>query len=421
MSKLIYFDNSSTTIISPQAKNTYIKWLECYNSSTDSKIVKTAKEQIDSAKHYILNHCGVSAYTHTILFTSGGTESNCFIIRSCVEAFKRKLLKKNIILLPHIIVSAIEHHSITDCINDLVQTSQITATFIKPSIYGFINPADIQKEIKKETCLVIVMFANNEIPVINNLKEIGKVAHKFNIPVHSDAVQIFGKIKFDMAKNNIDSLSASAHKFYGPKGSGICIISNDFLKGYDMRAIINGTQQYNLRGGTENIPGILSLKTALENAFINRNKKNEHLFTLTNYLKEKLSEIFKIATVLNYPSFLNTISIIFLGPVDITETLPGTVLLSVCKQQGKPFCNVELKKYLDKNNIVVSIGSACNTNSEKSSHVLTALNLPPVIKKGVLRISFNDHNTKQEINKFINVFISGVKLQCADMVKDKKG
>ncbi len=415
MSKLIYFDNSSTTIISPQAKNTYIKWLECYNSSTDSKIVKTAKEQIDSAKHYILNHCGVSAYTHTILFTSGGTESNCFIIRSCVEAFKRKLLKKNIILLPHIIVSAIEHHSITDCINDLVQTSQITATFIKPSIYGFINPADIQKEIKKETCLVIVMFANNEIPVINNLKEIGKVAHKFNIPVHSDAVQIFGKIKFDMAKNNIDSLSASAHKFYGPKGSGICIISNDFLKGYDMRAIINGTQQYNLRGGTENIPGILSLKTALENAFINRNKKNEHLFTLTNYLKEKLSEIFKIATVLNYPSFLNTISIIFLGPVDITETLPGTVLLSVCKQQGKPFCNVELKKYLDKNNIVVSIGSACNTNSEKSSHVLTALNLPPVIKKGVLRISFNDHNTKQEITKFINVFSSGVKIQCADM------
>ena len=415
MSKLIYFDNSSTTIISPQAKNTYIKWLECYNSSTDSKIVKTAKEQIDSAKHYILNHCGVSAYTHTILFTSGGTESNCFIIRSCVEAFKRKLLKKNIILLPHIIVSAIEHHSITDCINDLVQTSQITATFIKPSIYGFINPADIQKEIKKETCLVIVMFANNEIPVINNLKEIGKVAHKFNIPVHSDAVQIFGKIKFDMAKNNIDSLSASAHKFYGPKGSGICIISNDFLKGYDMRAIINGTQQYNLRGGTENIPGILSLKTALENAFINRNKKNEHLFTLTNYLKEKLSEIFKIATVLNYPSFLNTISIIFLGPVDITETLPGTVLLSVCKQQGKPFCNVELKKYLDKNNIVVSIGSACNTNSEKSSHVLTALNLPPVIKKGVLRISFNDHNTKQEITKFINVFSSGVKIQCADL------
>lgn len=418
----IYFDNNATTLICEPAKKVHTDWLSCYNASSDSKISKPARLLLENAKDTVLAQCNVSSATHTALFTSGATESNCFIIRSCVKAYKKKILENNSELIPHVIISETEHHSIIECVKDLSDTGDIEVSYIKPTIFGNILPEDVEKEIKSNTCLITIMFANNEIPIINNIEEIGKVAHKHRIPLHSDCVQIFGKYKIDINKNNIDALSASAHKFYGPKGIGLLIINNKLIEGYNLTAEISGSQQKGLRGGTENIAGIASMIAALKWAFINRKKKNQRLFELRDYLIECLNKKFKIGDYLNYIKEQDSepLEIVLLGPPNDKKgfILPNTILLSVCKNKGRPFCNVELKKFLDSKNCIVSIGSSCLTQSDKASHVLSAINAPPVIKRGVIRISFNDYNTFLEIDKFVNILEISIIKQCYDIKKE---
>lgn len=426
----IYFDNNSTTIICQKAKDVFKSWLECYNASSDSKFAKPAKKILEKANDDLLSHCNVSSATHSAIFTSCGSESNCFIIKACVKAYKRKLDEKSSILKPHIIVSAMEHHSILECCKDLEETGQVDVSYISPTIYGNIIAADVEKEIKPSTCLISIMFANNEVPVINNIAEIGAVAHRRNIPMHSDCVQIFGKYPIDLKKHNLDAISASAHKFYGPKGCGILIINNELIEGYGLTAEIAGSQQHHLRGGTENIACIASTMVALHAAFIKRKEKNMKLLKLRDHLLDKLEKLFCFA---HYEDYINEVEhkdleLISLGPPREEKgfTLPNTVLLAVAKNKGKPFCNVKFKKDLDDRGCVVSIGSACLTSDTKASHVLTAIGAPPVIKRGVIRISFGDSNTIDEVNKFIRVLVECITKQCSDIdidtpdKKDKK-
>lgn len=417
----VYFDNNATTLICQPAKKVHTEWLSCYNASSDSKIAKPAKALLEKAQDVILAHCGVSSATHTALFTSGATESNCLIIKSCVKAYKKKLIEKGSELKPHVIASELEHHSIRECLADLEESGDIEVTLVEPTIYGNVLADDVEKSIRPNTCLITVMFANNEVPVINNIEDIGAIAHKHRIPLHSDCVQIFGKYKIDVKKNNIDALSASAHKFYGPKGVGVLIIDNNLIEGYGLTAEIHGSQQHGLRGGTENIAGIASMMVALKTAFQNRKSKNQKLFKLRDTLLSKLAKVYKIA---NYSDYLDDsktdkedIELISLGPPEDKKgfILPNTVLLSIAKNRGKPFCNVELKKFLDSKNFVVSIGSACLTKSDKASHVLTAIGAPPVIKRGVIRISFGDNNTIEEINKFVKALQQAIDKQCVDL------
>jgi cysteine desulfurase len=424
----IYLDNNGTTIICPPAKKIYIDWLGCYNASSDSKIAKPAKALIEKASDYILAHCNVSSATHTVIFTSGATESNCFILRSCVKAYKKKMLERGSILKPHIISSKMEHHSIIECLNDLEETGDVEVTFVTPTIYGNILAEDVEKEIKTgQTCLISIMFANNEVPVINNIEEIGAVAHKNRIPLHSDCVQIFGKYKIDMVKNNIDAISATAHKFYGPKGTGILIISNKLIEGYGLTAEISGTQQHNLRGGTENVAGIASLSSALKWDFANRKTKNTKLFKLREYTLEKLKKIYHFGEFADYVNGTSSdnsnrppLELVSLGPPEDKPgfILPNTILLSIVKNKGKPLCNIDLKKALDDKNCIVSIGSACLTKSDKSSHTLSAIGAPPVIKRGVIRISFGDYNVKSDVDKFIKILVECINKQCIDIKKE---
>lgn len=430
--KPIYFDNNATTLICQNAKKVYTEWLSCYNASSDSKIAKPAKKLLEKATDAVLDHCGVSTATHTIIFTSGATESNCFIIKSCVKAYKKKLIEKNSALKPHVVTSALEHHSIIECLHALEEMDEIEVTYIQPTIYGNILPEDVDKEIKPNTCLVTIMFANNEVPVINNVEEIGAVAHKHRVPMHSDCVQIFGKYKIDLVRNNVDAISASAHKFYGPKGVGILIINNKLIEGYGLTAEIHGSQQHGLRGGTENIAGIASCVIALKAAFMNRKVKNQRLFKLRDTLLEKLSKHFKFGKFIDYTDDSKEhpiLELVSIGPPEDKKgfILPNTILLAIAKNRGKPFCNVELKKALDARNCVISIGSACLTKSDKASHVLTAIGAPPVIKRGVIRISFGDSNTIDEINKFVPILKQCIEKQCGDVdlsemapEKDKK-
>jgi len=417
----IYFDNNATTLICGPAKKVHTEWLSCYNASSDSKISKPAKKLLEKAGDMILAHCNVSTATHTVLFTSGATESNCFIIKSCVKAYRKKLAEKESFLKPHVITSSLEHHSVLECLHNLEETEEIEVSYVQPTIYGNILSEDVEKEIKPNTCLITIMFANNEVPVINNIEEIGELAHKNRIPMHSDCVQIFGKYKIDVEKNNIDALSASAHKFYGPKGVGILIINNKLIEGYGLTAEIHGSQQHGLRGGTENIAGIASCVIALKTTFINRKLKNQKLFKLRDVMLSKLSKHFTFGDFSKYLDASNKdlppLELVSLGPPEDKKgfILPNTILLSIAKNKGKPFCNVEFKKMLDSKNCVVSIGSACLTKSDKASHVLTAIGAPPVIKRGVIRISFGDTNTIEEINKFINIFKQSLEKQCSDL------
>jgi cysteine desulfurase len=419
---IIYFDNNGTTVMSPQAIKVLTKWAICYNASTDSKVAKPAKQILEKAINIILDHCNVNNATHKCIFTSGATESNNYIIRACVKAYQSKIKKSNNTnILPHIIISAIEHSSIIECVNDLKDRGEIDLSIINPTIYGNILSQDIEKEIKINTCLICVMYANNELPIINNIKSIGDIAHKYKIPLHSDCVQIFGKIKMDINNLNIDSLSASFHKFYGPKGIGLLIMSNELINGYELKAEISGSQQYHLRGGTENIAGIASGITALQNAFINRKKKNENLYKLRLYCLNKLKGIYKFNDIKDYiydnNSVKSNLEIVNLGPPESKKDfiLPNTILLSICKNKGIPFCNINFKKDLDNKNCIISIGSACLTNSDKASHVLSAIEATPVMKRGTIRISFGDNNTIKEINKFVELFKICIDKQCKDI------
>lgn len=417
----VYLDNNATTLICQPAKKVHIEWLSCYNASSDSKIAKPARALLAKAQDVILAHCGVSSATHTALFTSGATESNCLIIKSCVKAYKKKLMEKGSELKPHVVASELEHHSIRECISDLEESGEIEVTLVEPTIFGNILADDVEKSIRPNTCLITVMFANNEVPVINNIEEIGAIAHKHRIPLHSDCVQVFGKYKIDIKKNNIDALSASAHKFYGPKGVGVLIIDNNLIEGYGLTAEIHGSQQHGLRGGTENVAGIASMMMALKTAFQNRKSKNQRLFKMREALLTKLSKIYKMGSYINYAEdskkSLDDVELVSLGPPNDKKgfILPNTVLISIAKNRGKPFCNIELKKFLDSKNFVVSIGSACLTKSDKASHVLTAIGAPPVIKRGVIRVSFGDNNTMDEINKFVKILQQAIDRQCTDL------
>ena len=460
----IYFDHNSTTLICDRAKEKYIDWLACYNPSSDTKLSKRAKEEIENVEYKILTHCSTTPDEYRVIFNSGATEGNCFILRACVKAAKKKLrdkikdLNSGFIEIPkpHIVISAIEHYSIMECVEDLYSTGEIEYTKVNPTIFGNILPEDVRAAIKENTCLISIMAANNEIPIINNIRDIGQVAHEYKIPLHSDCVQLFGKYRMPIGKNNIDILTASAHKFYGPKGMGLLIISTSLIEAYGITAEINGSQQHGLRGGTENVPGILVTWAALENTFQNRKKKNEHLLALRNsFLMQLSSYNIKFVDYKNYVNFVSDespsqqqplgsqnfeltaeggmgvnnnvldqteedkppLEFVSLGPPTGYDDfiLCNTVLLAICKNQGKPFCNVVLKKYLDENGVAASIGSACMTAHKNASHVLDAIAAPNVVKRGVIRISFGDHNTREEIERAIPIIISGIRKQCIDI------
>ena len=421
-SKRIYLDNNGSTNINDKVHEVWSSWGKCYNPSIDSKFAKPSRNLLQKTRDDILAHCGVSTATHMAIFNEGGSEGNNFIIRACVRAYRKKLKERDSNLLPHIIISAMEHKSIIQCVKDLEKFGEVSASYIQPTIYGNILPSDVEQEIRPNTCLISIMYANNEVPVINNIRQIGEIAHKKSIPLHSDCVQIFGKYKINILSDNIDVLTASAHKFYGPKGAGLLIISNDLVSGYSLTGEISGSQQYGLRGGTENIPNIAGLMTAVKLVFKKRKEKNKKLAKMREHV---LTELSKSYSIVPYETYLGNkrknkkkvLEIVSLGPPKEKKgfILPNTLLLAICKNKGKPFCNVKLKHYLDKKGIIISVGSACNTDDKNASHVLTAIGAPDVIKRGVIRISFGDENTISEINEFLKHLKKGIEQQCKDV------
>ena len=437
MKQEIFFDNNGTTPMDPDSIKVMTTHLQnARNPSSASKNSLKYREMLKEAKSRIETHCGSTrADPYTAVFTSGASESNCFIIKSTVLAYRRIMRVK-----PVVITSAIEHWSIMSCCKSIVEDDLAEVVYVMPNCEGSIPVHMVERAIRANTniCLISIMFGNNEIGTINNVREIGALAHANKIPFHVDAVQGFGKYHINMHDNNIDALSASFHKVYGPVGLGVIVIRNDLISGYRLDALISGTQQDHLRGGTENVSAIAASMTALDHAFTNRGAKNNHLAGLRAYLIQGLAKIYPLGSYMDHVrrnsrtsidsfaiefdpagsggegivgptvDYIEPVEIIILGPTDneTARVLPNTVLFSIVKNVSDKygdFCNVKLRKDLDDRKIVVSIGSNCNTDSPDASHVLRAIQAPPEIIRGVIRVSFGDQNTKSEIDQFLTL------------------
>jgi cysteine desulfurase len=425
---VIYLDNNGTTKLCTAGKNAMIAWLGSRaNPSSDSIIAKKSKELMVNAREYISKHCNVAYNKYTVIFTSGASESNCFILRSVVEAYRKHIDKK-----PHIITSATEHKSIIQCCNSLIVNGHASVTYIEPNAYGCINPDLIKKAITPNTALITIMAANNELGCINDIKKIGEIAHEHKVPFHTDAVQIFGKYKISMSKSKIDAISMSFHKLYGPMGLGMLIINNDLITGYGLEGQISGTQQNELRGGTENVPAVASAVASMKHTFTNRDLKNKKMYMQK---KKILFELEKVLPKGKYKDYFDKKKhtrneFLLLGPVcngscTYPNVLPNTLLLAFIKniqhvgEKYKTFCNIDLKKSLNKKNIIIAIGSACSTSSAKASHVLFSIKAPEIVRQGVIRVSLSDDTSMSDINIFIKELIIGLKKQMPlDSLKD---
>lgn len=440
MKEVIYLDNNGTTFMCNSAIDAQIKWCKtCQNPSSNSSIAKPSKDLLEGAKNKMLEHCGANS-KYECIFTSGATESNCFIIRACVDAYHK--IRK---VIPTIITSTIEHESVKACCETLEENGLANITYIMPDITGRIQVNSVEEAIKTSSniALISIMFANNELGTINNIKEIGAVAHAYNIPLHCDAVQIFGKYKIMLEKNNIDSLSMSFHKLHGPKGLGVLFVKKELINGYQLKALIAGTQQNRLRGGTENIPAIAAGIAALEETFKKREEKNVKLADFRQYIIDTLSKKYPLGNYLDYVTYaqrddidrfnnepigdkepeiagetiikpFKDVELLVLGPSDPSMVLPNTLLLSVVKNvedRYGHFCNVKLKEELDKRGVIVSIGSNCNSANKEASHVIKSIKAPAVVRRGVIRISLGDNNTKEEIREFCRSFEDAVEEQ----------
>ena len=364
----IYADNAATTKTSEAAIQEMLKYLnEIYaNPSSLHTDGQIAAEALQNARQRIADR--LNCLPSEIYFTSGGSEADNQAIVSAAVNGKRKGKT-------HIISSAFEHHAVLHTLKKL-EKEGFEITLLNVHENGIINPSELEKAITDKTCLVTIMFANNEIGTIQPIEEIGKICKKHNVIFHTDAVQTAGHIKIDVKKLNIDMLSLSAHKFHGPKGAGVLYSRN----GIALSNIIEGgAQERGRRAGTENLPAIMGMAIALEQSLDNCEKDNEKILKLRNRLTDGLLEI--------PHSILNG---------DREQRLSSNVNICFEGIEGE-----SLLLLLDEKGVSASSGSACTSGSLDPSHVLLAIGRPHEIAHGSLRLSLCESNTEEEIEYII--------------------
>jgi cysteine desulfurase len=400
---MIYLDNNATTSVSPAVNARMVECINLGNPSASYASAKKARKIMESFRADVSKVCDFGD-KYEVIITSCASESNSHIITRVIDSY----LKNGII--PHIISSAIEHKSVINTLDYHIEMGRATVSYIKPAPTGHILPADILREITANTALICVMTANNEIGAVNDIESIGKLAHSRNIPFYTDAVQSFGKYGLLPIKSNVDGFAISAHKFGGSLGCALLVLKREWIEGYGINALIFGTQNGGLRGGTENIPAIAGMQLALKIAMTNRKQKNDKMLALKKYI---FAEIAKRAPARSYTDYLNKpsnneVEIVFFDESLFRKSalyLPNTLFISIIKRSAPAICNVKFKGALERDNIIISVGSACNTSSDKASHVLYALGADELIRKGALRISLGDATTKEQCTAFIKSFL----------------
>ena len=365
---MIYADNAATTAMSEAAINTMTSLIrDTYgNPSSLYEFGQKAKEVLEQAREDIAKTIG--ADPKEILFTSGGSEADNQAIISAAKLGAAKGKK-------HIISSAFEHHAVLHTLNKLAKEGyEITLLDVHEN--GIIKPEEVAAAIREDTALVTIMYANNEIGTIQDIKGIGAVCREKGVIFHTDAVQAIGHLHIDVNEENIDMLSASAHKFHGPKGVGFLYAK----KGIRLTNLIEGgAQEKGRRAGTENVPGIAAMATALKESVENIDKNTERLISVSNKIIAGLKEI--------PHSAING---------DEESRLPSNVNFCFEGIEGE-----SLLLLLDDKGIAASSGSACTSGSLDPSHVLLAIGRVHDVAHGSLRLSIGENITDEEADYII--------------------
>jgi len=357
--KRIYMDHAATTPVAPEVLEAMKPYFseKFGNSASLHYFGREAENALEDARRSIAKFFGVKP--EEIFFTSGGTEADNLALKGIASAFGKG----------HIITSQIEHHAILHTAKWL-ENHGFDVTYLPVDKYGFVNPEDVEKAIRKDTILISIMHANNEIGTIEPIEEIGKICRKHGVYFHTDAVQTVGKIP--IPTKNIDLLSSSAHKLYGPKGVGLLYIKN----GVKIEPIQHGGgHEKGMRSGTENVAGIVGFARAIELAKKHMDKEVKRLSALRD---ELIKETLKIGD-----SWLNG---------HPTKRLPGNAHFGFKFIEGEA-----LILLLDEMGIAASTGSACSSKSLKPSHVLTAIGLKPEEAHGSLRLTLGKDNNEEDI------------------------
>ena len=370
--KNIYFDNSATTKLDEEVLKEMMPYLtEDYgNASSIYRLGRESRKAIEEAREKIAK--AINCEPNEIYFTSGGSEADNTIIRGVAYQYKNKG--------NHIITSQIEHPAVLETCKQL-EKEGFEVSYIGVDEKGRVKLEELQNAIKPETILITIMFTKNEIGTIQPIAEIGKIAKEHQIIFHTDSVQAVGTLDIDVEKMNIDSLSMSAHKFYGPKGIGALYVR----KGVLFQKFMNGGhQERNRRAGTENTAAIVGMGKAIELAYEQAEDHRNKLSKLRDYYISQIQEKIPYIKINGDPE----------------NGLPGLSNISFRFIEGEGILlNLDLK------GICASSGSACTSGSLDPSHVLLAIGLPHEIAHGSIRISIGKYNTKEEVDYLIEQLV----------------
>jgi cysteine desulfurase len=368
--RTIYLDHAATTFVKPEVLEAMIPYFTEHfgNPSSIYSIARHSKKAIETARVQTANALG--ADPDEIYFTSGGSESDNWAIKGVALANRKRG--------NHIITTRIEHHAVLHTCQFL-EKEGFEVTYLPVDQYGLVDPSELKKAITEKTLLISIMYANNEIGTIEPIAELGAIARKHKVYFHTDAVQAIGNIPIDVNSQNIDLLSLSAHKFYGPKGAGVLYIR----KGVRIENLIHGGgQERKRRAGTENIAGIVGLGKAIELATADIPGHNAKIKAMRDRLIKGVLEKIPNARLNGHSE----------------KRLPGNFNVSFEFIEGE-----SMLLWLDDAGICGSTGSACTSGSLEPSHVLLATGLPVEISHGSLRLTLGDANTEGDVDFVLDV------------------
>ena len=366
----IYLDHNATTPVHPEVLEAMLPYYKDKfgNASSIHGFGRESKVALEESREKVAKF--VNASPQEVYFTSGGTESDNLAIKGTAFANRKKG--------KHIITSKIEHHAVLESCKFL-EKEGFEITYLPVDKYGFVEPDDLKKAIRKDTILVSIMHVNNEVGTIQPLEELCKITKEKDAYFHTDAVQSVGKMPVDMQKLNVDMLSMSGHKIYGPKGVGAIYIR----KGTRMTSWSHGgSHERSRRAGTENVPGIVGLAKTAEIAQRDMEEQSRHLRNLTEAFYQKLTQIIP--------------DVILNGHLE--KRIPNTLNLSFKAVEGE-----SIILSLDLKGVAVASGSACTSGTLEPSHVLSAMGISPEIAQGAIRFSFGRENTMEHVEYVVGI------------------
>jgi cysteine desulfurase len=361
---MIYLDHAATTAMYPEAVKTMLPYLQesFFNPSGAYGESMRVHQELEKVRTFLAE--SIHAAPEEIIFTSGGTESDNWVLRNAAENFSDRG--------NHIITSAIEHHAVLHTCHYL-ETKGFRVTYLPVNKKGLIEPQTLERAIGEDTILISLMYANNEIGTIQPIAECGAIAEQYNIPFHTDAVQAYGHLPIDVGKEKIDFLSVSSHKFGGPKGVGFLYAGKNMMLS---PLLFGGAQEKKRRAGTENTAGIMGMGEAAKISFERMEENRKKITALRDDLLHRiLSEIEGVRLNGSVSKRLcNNINVSFRG-------ILGQSLIALLELKG----------------ICVSAGSACTSSEKSPSHVLKALGMTDEMAEGAIRITIGEENTSEEM------------------------